>query len=86
MADVFDFQTGRRRPISVKEYLALLDTMIKYFKDARKQRGNGAFRQSEELLKEIRFIALFNLKFREETRDELKVILDDVYADILEHE
>lgn len=83
MADVFDILTGRRRPISLADYLAMCDTLQKYFVEARRLRHDKtAFCRSEDLLKEIRFVAIFNHKFRESSRDELKVILDDMYEDI----
>ncbi len=80
--DVYDIRTKRRRMITWAEYNGMLDTLQKYFEEARRLWGKDVYRKSEILLHEWRWDARFNMKFREDTRDELRAILDMVYEEI----
>lgn len=82
MADIFDIQTGRRVPITTAEYMGMIDTMLKYFHEARKTRGRSAFRASEEILIHVRFSASYSQAFREATRDDMREVMDILYEDI----
>jgi hypothetical protein len=81
--EVYDIRSKRRR-ITLAEYIGMLDTLQKYFVEARRLRGDSIYRKSETLLHEIRWNARFSAKFRENSHDTLKTILDEVYEDIVE--
>lgn len=81
MGDVYDIQTGQRVPMTVEQYNGIIDTMLKYFAEARKTRRD-AYRQTEEILIEVRFAASYSLPFREATRDDMRDILDIIYEDV----
>jgi hypothetical protein len=72
VAEVFDLRTGRRLPIPMEDYLGMVDTLEKYLKEAH-------FRNQQKIIWEIRWNATFSRAFREDTRDELRAIIDEMY-------
>jgi hypothetical protein len=72
MAEVYDIKTRRRRPISLSDYEDMLNTLVKYLPKDR-------YPRTLSIIKEVRWAAKFSHRFREQTRTELREILDDVY-------
>jgi hypothetical protein len=80
MAEVFDIKTKKRKAITLEEYMRTLDTLEFYIGESRRQRGNDKLYQvTLDVIKEIRFVAHFNAPFREQTRDVLRGIVDEMY-------
>ncbi len=67
--------------VTVAEYVGMLDTLQKYIGEARRLRGEHVYRETETFLPEIRWNAQFSAKFRENTHDALREVLDIVYVE-----
>ena len=77
MAKIIRFRKKKREPMSVEDYLDSLYMVEQLVAEARPQRLESA----RSVLNEMRFVAMFNHKFREQTSEQLQDLIDELYAE-----
>ena len=79
-AQVYDFKTKRRikTPISREEYLDMADTVEVLIKERYPRWSH----HSVAILWEMKFSAMFNIKFRQESYYELEELSEELYAEV----
>ena len=69
--------------ISQHEFIDLLETMEKYINDLRPiRKKQTGLDQAISIIKEMKFVGMFNFSFRQQMYDPLEELLDEIYAEI----
>jgi hypothetical protein len=82
MAKVYDIKTKQRRKVTRAEFFELLDTADRYIDHLQMiypdRRIN--LNESKDIIAEMKFIAMFNPKFRDTNAQPLEDLLDYLYT------
>jgi hypothetical protein len=72
-----------RVPVSQAEFITLLDVAEKYIEELRLYRKDQkGLDKALSVIKEMKFVAFFNHKFRQENFHKVKELVDDMYTEI----
>jgi hypothetical protein len=72
----FPRKSRRKIPMSIEEYIDALDTVEHLAGELWPDR----LKKVHSIIAEMKLCAHFNMKFREETRDDLLELVDNLYA------
>jgi hypothetical protein len=81
MAKVLDINTGRRRLMTMDDYIDVLETIKMYLEELQSKTGHKT-NIPFDLIDEIKFCIHFNPAYREQIKDDLIDILDNLYLEV----